>query len=409
MKILQVNCVYRKGSTGKITYDLHKGLLDAGIESLVCYGRGEKITNEPGISKTCSEWYSKLNNALSRVTGIMYGNCFFSTNRLISVIKQEQPDVVHLQCINGYFVNIYRLVNWLKKSNIKTVLTLHAEFMYTGGCGHSIDCNQWSTRTGCGYSKCPRCRAETGSLLFDRTGTMWKRMKDAFEGFEDHLIVTSVSPWLKERAERAPILSGKKHRVVFNGLDTAVFHPYDTKYLRESLGLTDEKIIFHATPAFSLDPEHIKGGYYVSELAKRLEHSHVKVIVAGPYPSNSVLPDNMVMLGRITDQKLLAQYYSMADVTLLTSKRETFSMICAESLCSGTPVAGFRAGAPEQISLPEYSAFVPYGNMDALETAVRTLICGGKNQELSEAARKIYDKNVMVKHYIDIYKELLQD
>ena len=29
MKVLQVNCVYKKGSTGKITYDLHKGLLDA--------------------------------------------------------------------------------------------------------------------------------------------------------------------------------------------------------------------------------------------------------------------------------------------------------------------------------------------------------------------------------------------
>lgn len=26
MKVLQVNCVYKKGSTGKITYDLQKGL-----------------------------------------------------------------------------------------------------------------------------------------------------------------------------------------------------------------------------------------------------------------------------------------------------------------------------------------------------------------------------------------------
>ena len=27
MKVLQVNCVYKKGSTGKITYDLHSGLI----------------------------------------------------------------------------------------------------------------------------------------------------------------------------------------------------------------------------------------------------------------------------------------------------------------------------------------------------------------------------------------------
>ena len=67
MRILQVNVVYKKGSTGKITHDLHKGLLDAGAESIVCYGRGERI-KEPGVYKTCPEWYSKLNNALSRVT-----------------------------------------------------------------------------------------------------------------------------------------------------------------------------------------------------------------------------------------------------------------------------------------------------------------------------------------------------
>lgn len=407
MKVLQVNCVYKKGSTGKITYDLHKGLLDAGIESVVCYGRGEEIS-EPGIYKTCPEWYSKLNNALSRVTGIMYGGCFFSTNQLISIIQREQPNVVHLQCINGFFVNIYRLVNWLKVHHIKTVLTLHAEFMYTGGCGYSIDCNQWNTRTGCGHSKCPRFHTETGSLLFDRTAAMWKRMKNAFDGFEADLIVTSVSPWLMERAEKAPILSGKSHRVVLNGLDTVLFHPQDTKRLRESLGITVEKIIFHATPAFSMEPGHMKGGYYVSQLAKRLENENVKLIVAGPYSSDAILPDNMIMLGRVADQGLLAQYYSMADVTVLTSKRETFSMICAESLSCGTPIVGFRAGAPEQISLPEYSTFVPYGDLDSLETAVRTWIGREKKHEIAETAGKIYDKNVMVENYINTYLELLR-
>lgn len=139
MKILQINNVYKKGSTGKITYDIHQELQRRGIESVVCYGRGQKV-DEINVHKTCGEFYSKINNIWSRITGIMYGGCFFSTNRLISIVKKEKPDIVHLQCLNGYFVNIYRLINWLKKNKIKTVLTLHAEFMYTGGCGHSIGC-----------------------------------------------------------------------------------------------------------------------------------------------------------------------------------------------------------------------------------------------------------------------------
>ena len=106
MKLLQVNCVYNKGSTGKIMQDIHNHALNKGWESVICYGRGEKTT-DANVYKTCSEMYSKFNNFLSRFTGIMYGGCFFSTNKLISIIKKKNPDIVHLHCINGYFVNIY--------------------------------------------------------------------------------------------------------------------------------------------------------------------------------------------------------------------------------------------------------------------------------------------------------------
>ena len=142
MKVLQVNCVYGKGSTGKITADLHKALLAQGVESVVCYGRGEKV-DEPHVYKTCGELYSKMNNLLSRIPGVMYGGCFFSTNRLMGIIKTEKPDVVHLQCINGYFVNIPRLIAWLKRRGIPTVLTLHDEFMFTANCGYALDCEKW--------------------------------------------------------------------------------------------------------------------------------------------------------------------------------------------------------------------------------------------------------------------------
>ena len=114
MKVLQINCVYKNGSTGKITYDIHTELLRQGIESVVCYGRGE-VVNEPWVYKTCFELYSGVNHFFSNLTGVMYGGCFISTNMLISIIKKESPDIVHLQCLNGYFVNIYKLVEWLKK------------------------------------------------------------------------------------------------------------------------------------------------------------------------------------------------------------------------------------------------------------------------------------------------------
>ena len=48
MKVLQVNVVYKNGSTGKITADIHTELLKNGIESVVCYGRGSKV-DEPYV------------------------------------------------------------------------------------------------------------------------------------------------------------------------------------------------------------------------------------------------------------------------------------------------------------------------------------------------------------------------
>lgn len=398
MKVLQINCVYKKGSTGKITYELHKGLIDAGIESIVCYGRGERV-DEPDVYKVCPEWYSKLNNAWSRINGIMYGGCFFSTNKLISIIKRENPDIVHLQCINGYFVNIYRLITWLKRHHVKTVLTLHAEFMYTANCGHALDCERW--KVGCG--QCPRRKEETRSLFFDRTNQSWKRMLNAFDGF-DNLSVVSVSPWLMERAKQSPILKKKHHCVVYNGVDTNVFHPYETFNLRKNYGGTNQKIVFHATPLFSTEKWHFKGGWYICEVAKRMPD--VLFLVAGKHDEHVIVPDNVILLGKIDDMNQLAQYYSMADVTVITSKRETFSMVVAESLCCGTPVVGFKAGGPEQIAIPEYSRFSDFGNLKNMENNIMKFLKQKVEQEeVVSMAKQRYSCQIMVERISNIYRD----
>lgn len=401
MKVLQANCVYKKGSTGKITYDIHSELLKQGTESVVCYGRGEKI-NEPHVYKTCGEVYSKINHLLSEFTGVMYGGCFFSTNKLIKIIKKEKPDVVHLQCINGYFVNIYRLVSWLKKHDIKTVLTLHAEFMYTANCGHALDCDKW--QTGCGH--CPRLKQETKSFFIDGTHKSWMKMKKAFDGFNDNLIVTSVSPWLMERAKLSPILNDKKHEVVLNGVNTDIFHFYDTAELRSQMGLNGVKVIFHATPSFDDNIKSLKGGYYVLKLAEKMLDENVKFVVAGNHPEGLKVPSNVILLGKVSDQELLAKCYSMADVTLLTSKKETFSMVTAESLCCGTPVVGFKAGAPEQIAIPEYSSFVDFGDLESLHEEMKKLLAESFLKiDIALTSNCKYAKQTMTENYLKIYEE----
>lgn len=400
MNILQINVVYDTGSTGKIMCSIHKELFQNGDKSVICYGRGKK-TSDQNVHKVSYEWYSKLNKLISKFTGIMYGGCYFSTKRTIKIIKESKPDVVHLHCINGNFVNIFNLLKFLKKHNINTVLTLHAEFMYTANCTYAMECEKW--KSGCEH--CEKYRYETGSLFFDNTKKSWEKMRDSFDNFEN-LVVVSVSPWLGKRALESPFFKGRNQMVILNGVDTDIFNPsQEEKSI--SLKKNYKKTIFHVTSFFSDDINHIKGGWYVLELAKRL--SDYLFVVAGKFDSQISVPENVVLLGNVSDQKDLASYYSDADLTLLTSRKETFSMVVAESLCCGTPIAGFFAGAPEMITIDDYSKFVEYGNLEELEAAIKEL--ANKNftkEEIFLKAKEKYDINKMTENYISLYKEITE-
>lgn len=402
-----MNCVYKSGSTGNIVNDIHISLQKKNIQSYVCYGRG-KVVNEKNVYKTSSEISAKFNGLRARITGLQYNGAFSSTSRLIAVIKKKKPDIVHLHCINGYFVNIYRLFDYLKKNNIKTVLTLHAEFMHTGSCGYAYECNKWLT--GCG--NCPRLWDATKSYKFDRTNSAWLKMKDAFSNFKG-LEIISVSQWLEDRARQSPIMLEHHFKVIKNGIDTKnIFYPRDFLYLKEKHQLSDEKILLHVTANFSLSENDIKGGKYIVELAKKLVGTNIKIIVIGGRDLSIPLPENIINVGRVNNQNDLAAYYSLANLTILTSKRETFSMVCAESLACGTPVVGFEAGAPETIALSEYSEFSCYGDVGRLKLLVDKWI-NKKDSHLVESitktSRQFYSKENMVFDYLEIYNKLLSE
>ena len=269
--------------------------------------------------------------------------------------------------------------------------------MYTAGCSHSLSCEKW--KTGC--CKCPQInKLRPKSWFFDRSASEWHKMENAFHNF-DTLIVCAVSDWVKDRAKQSPFFQNKKVITVLNGLDTDVFQWRDTVEMRRNMQLENIKVVLHVTPNFR---SAIKGGVYVLELAQRFEGEPVVFIVLGANYKSGKLPCNMLFIPHINDQLMLAKYYAMADVCLLTSQRETFSMVCAESLCCGTPIVGFEAGGPETISLRAYSEFVPQGNLDMLESALRHCLESKTSAvAIQYQAHECYNRNRMYDDYLRIY------
>lgn len=400
MKILQMNCLYDSGSTGKIVAAIHSYLLGQGDESFVIYGMGKK-QNDNNLIRTTPGFVRKIQSFRSRITGYPYGGALWGTINAIHTIEKIKPDIVHLQCPNCYMVNIYKILTYLKDNSIPTVLTNHAEFMYTGGCTHTVDCDKW--KTGC-YNCNKINNGHPISYFFDRTQQEWKLLKQAYDGFSN-LTVCCVSDWVRDRASQSPFFADYPVLTVPNGIDTGVFHYRPSQKIREQIGLKGEKVVLHVTPNFY---SMIKGGSHVIEMARRFPD--VKFVIVGSEARDDSIPANCFFAGRIDDQSVLAQFYSVADVCLLTSLRETFSMVCAESLCCGTPVVGFRSGGPERISIPQYSIFVDQGNDDELQYQLGIYIeKRNDKQQIAHEAQALYGQEAMCKNYYSIYKAALNN
>ena len=261
MNILQINCVYGVGSTGNITRDLHQALLARGHRSAVLYGRGP-LSADPHVARICPSWYGRAQGLTARVAGLPYGRCIRSTRHLLDRIHRIGPDVVHLQCLNGHFCNLYLLLEDLKQSGIPTVLTLHAEFPYTGGCSHAGPCSGWKEHCGV----CVRTTPETTCLLGNRTAAGWRRLRGIYEGW-NRLTVVGCSRWIARRAAASSALSGIPVTVIANGIDTTVFRPrrQEAADLHRALSIPpEERVVLFAAPAFSRE----KGFDLFLELAR---------------------------------------------------------------------------------------------------------------------------------------------
>ena len=397
------------GSTGKIVMDISQGSFMRGWETIFLFPKRHRDSYGHVKAFSVSGKYEQgIYRRIYYILGLKYGFAPFSTNKILKHLKKEKPDVVHLHSINCATVNIYRLLNFLKRNKIPTVVTNHAEFFYTGSCAHAFDCERW--KTGCG--KCPSLFLASDSKLFDRTHTAWKKMKQAFCDFENIEIV-SVSPWVYSRALRSPILKGLSQSIVLNGVDIETFKPSNNTNLLSQLKLGKNlKIIVHVTAHFSdLDKEG-KGGAFVFDLAKKMQNQNYVFVIVGPYHVEKEIPNNIRLVGAIYDQKVLAEYYNIADLCLVTSRRETFGMAVAESLCCGTPVVGFKSGGSESIAMAEYTQFVNFGDVDRLKEIILVDWANKKakigSDEIAQRAKLHYAASIMANQYCNIYEALVR-
>ncbi|MBS7345088.1 MAG: N-acetyl-alpha-D-glucosaminyl L-malate synthase BshA [Caryophanon sp.] len=193
-------------------------------------------------------------------------------------------------------------------------------------------------------------------------------------GIEASDIVTAVSTALKEQTY-ALIPTTKPIETVYNFVDERVYAPQPVEGLKAQFGIDeDEKVLIHVS-----NFRKIKNVDHIVETFFRVRQDlRAKLLLVGDGPEmnritklvkDSPYKDDVLFLGR---QDNLAELYSISDVMLLLSSKESFGLVLLEAMACGVPGIGTNIGGiPEVIEHGKTGYIVEEGDVDA--AAAKTL------------------------------------
>lgn len=376
---------------------LHRSLLSAGHQSIVCYGRGKACYEDRSIIRISHPIESIFHATMTRLTGYQGKYSYFSTRKLINIISRFNPDVIHLFSLHGYYLNEFELFSAIKNHGIKTIYSMIDEYPYMGKCTNPLGCNKFETMC----FECPQTGAYPKSLFFDRSSAIFNKKKDSYKDIYN--IIFTGPQWVINRAKRSALLSDKKFAVIdeFTDLEN-MFYPRNPDVLRKRLGIPkNKKIVLNVGPFLY----ERKGGIYFLNSARMLINENIVFIHIGYDGSKKELPENFLPVDYLTDQNQLAEYYSLADLFVCPSLADTMPNVCLEALSCGTPVCGFDIEGVPFVATPEYGTFVPSKDLDSLASVIKSAPI--KSKERSKACRSYaqtrYSRQIYFEKIMKLY------
>ncbi len=395
MKVLFINTVYDRGSTGRIVADLGQMLEEHGHEFMVAYGRGDN-RNDQHCYRIGSDFDMYLHAALARITDRAG---FFSqkaTRHLIEFIKEYNPDIIHLHNLHGYYLNIEILFNYLANEyKGRVIWTLHDCWAFTGHCVHYTyaGCNKW--KTGCDH--CIQKHEYPASLICDSSKRNYLDKKRLFTSVRNLEIIT-VSNWLKDEVKKS-YLQDYNIKCIYNGVDTEKFKPVQN-HVKEELGIKNKKMILLVSDGWTEQ----KGYSLVRKVAKEAPSDWRFVMIGLTSRQIKELPQNIIGFERIWNQQKLIEFYSAADVFLNPSLEETFGLVTAEALACGTLAVVMNSTACPELIVDSINGDII--NKDSSIEKIINLI----QSVLSQTKKNyffVFSKKIFLEKYYNLYKNVI--
>lgn len=396
MKVLQINAVYGHGSTGTIVRDIEQLCHTEGIECLVA-------SPDPAVRQAKRGYVigntfdHKLHAALSRIYGkqAYYSRC--ATRALLKYMDREKPDIVHLHNLHSNYIHLNMLLDYLGKKDIKTIVTLHDCWFYTGGCFHyaNAGCYRWLEQCG----NCPKQKLDTPALLKDCSAQILADRKKYLLAIP-RLVVTGVSDWIANEARRT-FLKDTKVVTIHNGIDLNVFKPTPSDF-RQRLGLEDKYVILGPANKWLSDVNK----EVLAKFTELMQPDEVLLLFGVDVQDTSNLPKNVITYGYTKNREELAQLYTMADVFANTSREDSLSLINVEAQACGTPVVTFDQTGPKETVDDKSSYSVNVGDCFSLYNKIANIRSNESNEMIAirrSFVCKNFDQGDNFKEYLKLY------
>lgn len=393
MKIVQINHVCGKGSTGKICVGISRVLTNNDVENYIIYFSGH--SDYPYSKKISRKWYIKFQAFKSHLFGNYGFNSAFATHKVIKLLRQIKPDIVHIHNVHGHDINICSLFYFLSKTNIKIVYTFHDCWSFTGYCPHFLmtGCKKWQSVC----EKCPQFRDY--SWIFDRSRSNYLKKRNAFNSVK--MTIVTPSKWLS-KVVKSSFLNSFPILVINNGIDLTIFKPRASSF-RQKNHLEKQFVLLGVADNWGIR----KGVDVFVELSKRLPNYFSIVLVGTSHSTDKFLPKNILSIHKTNNQKELAEIYSSADLFVNPTREDNYPTVNMEAIACGTPVITFNVGGSSEMIDDKCGVLVDLDDVDSLEKEILNIYrlhtidrdyCVNKSKE--------FDMNNRFADYYELYKSL---
>ena len=406
-KLLQINPVIRiSTSTGRIMQEVGDMAIQKGWKSYIAYSKGRD-----GIKK-CNSEIIPIGNKLSVIIHGLKTRLFDrhglaskrATQKLIKKIELIKPDIIHIHNIHGYFLNYPLLFNYLSKSNIQIIWTIHDCWLFTGHCYHYsyIKCNKWQNEC----YECPQKRAFPSSLFIDRSKSNYHDKKRVFTSIlNSNMTIVPVSNWMKNEIQHS-FLKNYSNQVIYNGIDTNIFKIYDSITIRNRYAINNKKIILGVASIWSEE----KGLNDFIKLASIIDLNYIIILVGITPKQNILLPKNIIGITRTENLYQLAELYSAADVFVNPTWQDNYPTVNLEAIACGTPVISYNTGGSIEAINEKTGFIVEQGDIVGLKKAIIKIGIRGKpfyKVICRNYALKHFRKEETYSNYLSLYNRLL--